>query len=141
MLNKCEFIGHVGQDPDIRTMDNGGKVANLSLAATEKWTKDGEKHEKTEWIRIVIFGKLAEIVEKWVKKGSKLYISGKMQTRKWTDREGVERYSTEIVLSGFDSKVIMLDSRNDSPEKTNDQGQKFGEHIETAEDMEDDLPF
>ena len=125
MLNKCEFIGNVSKAPDIRTMDNGGKVANLSLATTEKWTKDGEKHEKTEWIRIVIFGKLAEIVEKWVKKGAKLYISGKMQTRKWTDKEGVEKYSTEIVLSGFDSKLIMLGG-NDSPKRQTTKGRSSG---------------
>lgn len=112
-VNKVILIGNVGKDPEIRTLQNGGKVANLSIATSESW-KDkstGEKKEKTEWHRVVVFGPLAEIVEKYVKKGSKIYVSGSLQTRKWTDKDGVEKYSTEVVLQGFGGELTLLDSR------------------------------
>lgn len=111
-VNKVILVGNVGKDPEIRSMGNGSKVANLSLATSETW-KDkstGERKEKTEWHRVSIFGDaLVNVVEKYVKKGSKLYIEGSIQTRKWTDQSGAEKYSTEIVLQGFNGALTMLD--------------------------------
>ena len=123
MLNQCNFIGNLGQDPEIRSMNSGDKVANLSIAVTEKWkSKDGERQEKTEWVRIVIFGKLADIAERYLKKGSKVYVSGKMQTRKWQDRDGNDKYTTEVVLQGFGGTLIMLDGRQDGQSQSRDSG-------------------
>jgi len=117
MANKAILVGNVGQDPEIRHNTAGEPIANISLATSEKWTnKDGEKQEKTEWHRIVIFGKLADVVQKYVKKGDKLYIEGKIQTRKW-EKDGIARYSTEIVLD-FGGKMEMLGSKGDSTQTT-----------------------
>lgn len=117
-LNRCEFIGNLGQDPEIRTFNNGDKVANLRLAVTEKW-KDrdsGERREATEWISIAAFGPLAGIAEQYLRKGSKIFVAGKWKTRKWTDQSGADRYSTECVLQGYEAKLEMLDapSREDN---------------------------
>ena len=112
-VNKVIIIGNCGKDPEVRTMQNGSKVANLSLATSESW-KDkatGERKEKTEWHRVVVFGALADIVERYVKKGSKVYVSGSLQTRKWTDKDGADKYTTEIVLQGFGSELVLLDGR------------------------------
>lgn len=111
MLNVCNFIGNVGADPEIRSTQNGGKIANLRLAVSEKWKdRNGEQQEKTEWVSVVIFSDgLVGVIERYISKGSKLFVSGKMQTRKWTDQSGNDRYSTEIVLQGFDAKLVMLD--------------------------------
>jgi single-strand DNA-binding protein len=110
MLNQCQFIGNLGADPEVRTFQNGGKVCNLRLAVNEKWTKDGERKERTEWVTVAIFSDgLVGVAERYLKKGSKVFISGKMQTRKWQDQSGADRYSTEIVLQGFDAKLVMLD--------------------------------
>jgi single-strand DNA-binding protein len=96
MINKATLVGHVGRDPEIRNMSNGDAVATVSLATTEKWKdKNGERQEKTEWHRLVFFGKLADIVDKYVHKGSLIYVEGKLTTRKW-EKDGVERYTTEI---------------------------------------------
>lgn len=132
MLNKAILIGNLGADPDIRSMQNGDKVANLSVATVEKWSdkNTGELKEKTEWHRVTIFGKLAEIAENYLKKGSKVFIEGKLQTRKWQDQSGQDRYTTEIVLSGFSSKLLMLDG------KQKDEPQFGG-----AEDLNDSIPF
>lgn len=112
MLNRCEFIGHLGADPEIRSTQSGDKVANLRLACTEKWkSKDGEQREKTEWISVTIWGALAGIAERFLRKGSKIYIAGKWTARKWQDQSGQDRYSTECVLQGFDAKLVMLDGR------------------------------
>lgn len=110
-VNKVILIGNCGKDPECRTMQNGGKVANLSLATSESWRdkSSGEKKEKTEWHRIVVFGPLADIVEKYVHKGSKVYASGQLSTRKWTDKDGAEKYSTEVVLQGFGAELVLLD--------------------------------
>jgi single-strand DNA-binding protein len=112
-LNKVMLIGNLGKDPEVRSMQNGDKVANISIATSESWRDkaSGEKKEKTEWHRVVIFGKLAEIVEKYTKKGSKVYVSGSLQTRKWTDSAGAEKYSTEVVLQGFGGELVLLDAR------------------------------
>ena len=116
-LNKVMIIGNLGQDPDIRSMQNGGRVCNLSIATSESW-KDkntGERREKTEWHRVVIFNDgLVGVVENYLKKGSKVYIEGSLQTRKWTDQQGVEKYTTEVVLQRFNGELTMLDGRNDS---------------------------
>ena len=103
-VNKVILVGNVGNDPEIRTFGNGGKVANLSLATSESWRdkQSGEKREKTEWHRVAVFGEgLVGVIERYVKKGSKLYIEGKLQTRKWQDRDGNNRYSTEVVADNM----------------------------------------
>ncbi|MDP0925688.1 single-stranded DNA-binding protein [Paracoccus onubensis] len=111
MLNRCEFIGNLGADPEIRTMQSGDKIANLRIAVSEKWRdkQSGEQREKTEWVPIVIFGPLAKTAEQYLRKGSKVFVAGKFTTRKWQDQSGNDRYSTEIVLQGFDAKLVMLD--------------------------------
>lgn len=111
-INKVILIGNLGADPDMRSMPNGDPVANLSLATSESWSdkQTGEKREKTEWHRVVAFGRLAEIIGQYCRKGSKLYIEGRLQTRKYTDNHGVERYTTEIIANG----IQMLDSKGDS---------------------------
>jgi len=112
-LNQCSFIGNLGADPEIRTLGNGGKVANLRLAVSESW-KDkatGERKEKTEWVSIVIFGDgLAGVAERFLRKGSKVFVQGKLATRKWQDQSGADRYSTEVVLQGPGAVLTMLDS-------------------------------
>ena len=111
-LNKVMLIGNLGADPEIRSFQNGGKVANLRIATSEQW-KDrntGERQERTEWHTVAIFSEgLVNVVERFLKKGSKVYIEGKLQTRKWQDQNGQDRYSTEVVLRGFDGTLTMLD--------------------------------
>jgi len=112
-INKVILVGNVGNDPEIRTFGNGGKVANFSVATSESWRdkQSGEKREKTEWHRVAIFQEgLVGVVERYVKKGSKLYIEGKLQTRKWQDRDGNDKYTTEIVLQGYGGNLTLLDS-------------------------------
>lgn len=112
-VNKVILIGNLGKDPEVRTMQNGGKVANVSLATSESW-KDkstGERKEKTEWHRVVIFGPLADVVEHYASKGSKIYVQGSLQTRKWTDQQGVEKYSTEVVVQGFNAELQLLNGK------------------------------
>ena len=118
-VNKVILVGNLGQDPEIRYMQNGKAVANLSMATSEVWKdQQGQQQEKTEWHRVIAFDKLAEIIGEYVKKGSKIYCEGKLQTRKWTDQQGVERYSTEIVIS----EMQMLDSKPQGQQ----QGQQGG---------------
>ena len=111
-VNKVILVGNLGRDPEIRSTNDGTRIANLALATSENWRdrNSGERKERTEWHRVVIFNeRLVEIVEKYVKKGSKLYIEGALQTRKWTDNQGQERYSTEVVLQRFRGELTMLD--------------------------------
>ena len=113
-VNKVILVGNVGNDPEVRTFGNGGKVANLSIATSESWRdkQSGEKREKTEWHRVAVFGEgLVGVIERYVKKGSKLYVEGKLQTRKWQDRDGNDKYTTEVVLQGPGATMQMLDSR------------------------------
>ena len=113
-VNKVILVGNLGRDPEIRTTNDGTKVANLSLATSENWRdrNTGERRERTEWHRVVIFNdRLVDVVEKYLNKGSKIYIEGQLQTRKWTDRDGQERYTTEVVLQRFRGELTMLDSR------------------------------
>ncbi len=114
-VNKVILVGNVGKDPEIRRTQDGRPIANLTLATSETWRdkNSGEKKEKTEWHRVVIFSEgLCKVVEQYVKKGAKLYIEGQLQTRKWQDKDGVEKYSTEVVLQGFNATLTMLDGRS-----------------------------
>ena len=114
-LNKVTLIGNLGADPEVRTFNNGGKVCNLRIATSERWRdkNTGENREKTEWHSVAIFSEgLVRVCEQYLRKGSSIYIEGKLQTRKWQDQSGNDRYSTEVVLQGFDSKLVMLDGRN-----------------------------
>ena len=115
-VNKVILVGNLGRDPEIRTMQNGGRVANLSLATSETWRdrQSGERREKTEWHRVVIFNdNLVDVAEKYLRKGSKIYVEGQLQTRKWQDQSGQDRYSTEVVLQRFRGELTMLDGRRD----------------------------
>lgn len=116
-VNKVILIGNLGRDPEVRYAQNGNKIVNFSIATSDSWKdkQTGERREKTEWHRIVVFSEgLAGIAERFLKKGSKVYIEGALQTRKWTDNAGIEKYSTEVVLQGFNSTLTMLDGRGDS---------------------------
>jgi single-strand DNA-binding protein len=113
-VNKVILVGNLGRDPEVRTMQNGGKVCNLSLATSESWRDKttGERKERTEWHRVVIFNeRLTEVAEKYLRKGAKVYIEGQLETRKWTDQAGQDRYSTEVVLRQFRGELTMLDGR------------------------------
>ena len=146
-LNKVTLIGNLGKDPEIRSTNDGREIATFSLATTDSW-KDratGEKKERTEWHRIVIFNEpLVGVVKSYVKKGSKLYIEGSLQTRKWVDNAGIEKYTTEVVLQGFNSSLIMLDSKN-----AGDYHADTGESNKTANsnssfshsELDDEIPF
>lgn len=112
-VNKVILIGNLGSDPEVRNMPSGGKVVNLSIATTEKWRdkQSGDQREKTEWHRVVIFNEgLAKVAEQYLKKGSKVYIEGQLQTRKWQDQSGADKYSTEVVLQSFNSAMQLLDA-------------------------------
>src|SRR5512132_2649261 len=114
-VNKVIIVGNLGADPEIRRTQDGRPIANLRIATSESWRDKGtgERKEKTEWHRVVIFSEpLCKIVEQYLKKGAKVYIEGALQTRKWTDQAGVEKYSTEVVLQGFNSTLTMLDGRS-----------------------------
>jgi single-strand DNA-binding protein len=115
-VNKVILVGNLGKDPEIRSFQNGGKVANFSIATSESW-KDkntGEKREKTDWHNVAIFNEgLVRVAEQYLRKGSKVYIEGQLQTRKWTDQSGADKYTTEVVLQNFNGTLVMLDGRND----------------------------
>jgi len=118
-VNKVIILGNLGADPEVRTFTNGGKVCNLRIATTERWRdkNTGENREKTEWHSVAIFSEgLVRVAEQYLRKGSSVYIEGKLQTRKWQDQSGNDRYSTEIVLQGFDSKLVMLGGRGEGGE-------------------------
>lgn len=139
-LNSCSFIGNLGKDPEVRYMTNGDAIANFSIGCNESWKdKTGEKQEKTEWVRVSAFGKLAEIIGKYLVKGSQVYVSGKMQTRKWQDKDGSDRYTTEIVAN----EMKMLGGRGDSSktESKPDRQQQVKADGGGFDDMEDDIPF
>ncbi|MDT3686839.1 MAG: single-stranded DNA-binding protein [Pseudorhodoplanes sp.] len=155
-VNKVILIGNLGADPEIRRTQDGRPIANLRIATSESW-KDkntGERKEKTEWHRVVIFNEgLCRIAEQYLKKGSKVYIEGALQTRKWTDKDGIEKYSTEVVLQGFNSQLTMLDGRGGG-ERVSDYsgGNDFGSSGPTSArkpamagggrgDMDDEIPF
>ncbi len=142
-VNKVILVGNVGRDPEVRTTSGGGKVVNMSIATSESWTdkSSGERKEKTEWHRVVIFNEhLGEVAEKYIRKGSKVYLEGQLATRKWTDQSGTEKYSTEIVLNRFRGELQMLDSRDGAGVA------KPGENATPAatpvgNDLDDEIPF
>ncbi|MBB4053681.1 single-strand DNA-binding protein [Devosia subaequoris] len=115
-VNKVILVGNLGNDPDVRNLPSGGKVVNLSVATSERWRdrNSGEQREKTEWHRVVIFSEgLARVAEQYLKKGSKVYLEGQLQTRKWQDQSGQDKYSTEVVLQNFNSSMVLLDGRGE----------------------------
>jgi single-strand DNA-binding protein len=158
-VNKVILVGNLGRDPEIRSTQDGTRVANLSVATSESWRDKatGERKERTEWHRVVIFNdKLVEIVEKYLKKGAKVYLEGALQTRKWTDNSGQERYSTEVVLQRYRGELTMLDGRSSSSEGgsyAEEPAQEFasaaggraaggrGERRPAAQDLDDEIPF
>ncbi len=156
-VNKVILIGNLGRDPEVRTMQNGGKLCNISVATSERWRdkNSGEMQEKTEWHRVVIFDdKLVDVAERYLRKGSKVYLEGQLQTRKWTDQSGVEKYSTEVVLQRFRSSLVMLDGRAEgggdyssggggSYEQSGggSSGGGGGESAPAGGDLDDEIPF
>ena len=167
-INKVILVGNVGSDPEIRNTNDGREIASFSLATSESW-KDkvtGEKKDKTEWHRLVVFSQgLVGIVKSYVKKGSKLYVEGQLQTRKWTDNNGVEKYSTEVVLQNFNSTLQILDSNRNNSGGGSSGGGNYDNHDSSSksagsssnnssaknnknndaggfnEDLDDDIPF
>jgi single-strand DNA-binding protein len=163
-INKVILVGNLGADPEIRSTQDGREIANFSIATSDSWNDKatGEKREKTEWHRIVVFQPgLVNVIKQYIKKGSKLYIEGSLQTRKWTDNAGVEKYSTEVVIQGFNGNITMLDSRSgggdfgSSPAPSNsgsafeDKGTfssapsapKESSGDDKSEDFDDEIPF
>jgi len=144
-VNKVIIIGNLGRDPEVRYMPDGGAIANISVATTDSWKdKSGEKQERTEWHRVAFFGKLAEIAGEYLKKGSQVYVEGSLRTRKWQDKEGKDRYTTEIVAD----RMQMLGSRAGGSEAMSQEA-PVKEHAVSKtegkgggiEDLEDDIPF
>ena len=119
-INKVILVGNLGAKPEIKYASNGNAISNLSIATSESWTdkSTGQKQERTEWHRVSLFGKVAEIAGQYLDKGSKVYVEGKLQTRKWQDQNGQDRYTTEVVISGFNGTLQMLDRRDDMNSST-----------------------
>ena len=153
-VNKVILVGNLGADPEIRRTQDGRPIANLRIATSESWRdkNTGERREKTEWHRVVVFNEgLCKVIEQYVKKGSKVYIEGALQTRKWTDQSGQERYSTEVVLQGFNSTLTMLDGRSGGASGgggdyggSDDYGSGSsggGGRGNFSQDLDDDIPF
>lgn len=143
-LNKVMLIGNLGKDPEIRAMQSGSEIANLTVATAESW-KDkhtGEKKEKTEWHRVVIFNpNLINVCKNYLKKGSKVYLEGQLQTRKWTDKDGQDKYSTEVVLQNFGGTIIMLDGKNTPSSSENSASDAIKKEFPKATDLDDEIPF
>jgi single-strand DNA-binding protein len=154
-VNKVILIGNLGRDPEIRSTQDGTRVANLSLATSERWTdkNSGERREKTEWHRVVIFDdRLVDVVEKYLRKGSKVYLEGQLQTRKWTDQSGQEKYTTEVVLQRYRGQLTMLDGRPGGAEAGGGYGEPSqegpshgapsgGRAPSSGGDLDDEIPF
>ena len=128
-INKVILVGNLGGDPEVRYTPNGSAVTNLSVATGESWMdkNTNQRQERTEWHRVVLFGKLAEVAGQYLRKGSKVYLEGKLQTRKWQDQQGQDRYSTEVVVDGFDGVMQMLDSRQDGGNANMSGGQSYNQ--------------
>ncbi len=155
-VNKVILVGNLGKDPEVRHTQDGKAIVNLSLATSENWRdkQTGERKEKTEWYRVVIFNEnLAKVAEQYLKKGAKVYVEGQLQTRKYTDNSGVEKYSTEVVLQNFRGELTMLDSRGggsgDGPGSGDDFGQASpmdrprtaAKPRDFSRDLDDEVPF
>ena len=149
-VNKVILVGNLGRDPEVRTFQNGGKVVNLRIATSENW-KDrntGERRERTEWHSVAIFSEpLGRVAEQYLRKGSKVYIEGALQTRKWEDQSGQERYTTEVVLQGFNSTLTMLDGRQQGGGMSDEGGGDFGRTKPLGgsgsfnKELDDEIPF
>lgn len=147
-VNKVILVGNLGRDPEVRNTQDGSKIVQLSVATSEAW-KDkatGERKDRTEWHRVIVFNeRLAEICEKYLRKGSKIYLEGQLQTRKWTDNSGQDRYTTEIVLQRYRGEVTMLDGRNDPStamsETSFETPYASGETRSLSHDSDDEIPF
>ncbi len=143
-LNKVILIGNVGRDPEIRNTNDGKEIISLSIATSESW-KDkgtGERREKTEWHRVVVFNEgLVGIIKNLVKKGSRLYIEGSLQTRKWQDSSGIEKYTTEIVLQNYGANLILLDGKGQSDTHNNDSSQSYSPSNFEHNELDDEIPF
>ena len=150
-VNKVILLGNLGRDPEIRTMQSGSKMASFSIATSKRWKDRNtqEQKEKTSWHNIVIFGDgLVDIVEKYVKKGSKIYVEGELQTRKWQDKDGNDRYTTEVVLQGYNCNLTLLDSRNNTSNAVDNQSQDnsitdegFNSENSDSSNIDEDIPF
>ena len=149
-VNKVILLGNLGRDPEIRSMQSGSKMATFSIATSKRWKDKNtqEQKEKTSWHNVVVFGDgLVNIVENYVKKGSKIYVEGELQTRKWQDQDGNDRYTTEVVLQGYNCNLTLLDSRNNtnqSSEITQESSiadEKTESQTSDSEDPEEDIPF
>jgi single-strand DNA-binding protein len=144
-VNKVILVGNLGKDPDVRRTNSGDPIVNLSVATSETWRDKGtgERKERTEWHRVVIFNEnLAKVAEQYLRKGSKVFLEGQLQTRKWTDKDGAERYSTEVVLQRFRGEMVLLDSRGDSggaPARTGGSGEPPASF--ERNEMDDEIPF
>lgn len=146
MLNQCNFIGNVGRDPEIKTLQNGDVVANFSLAVTKTWKdrNSGERKEQTTWVPVVVWGNLTGIVEQYVVKGSKVFVSGEFKVRKWQDQSGADRYATEIVLQGYDAKLVLLGGGrrgDDGDQGGRSSGGSGGGQGGGAGPVDDEIPF
>ena len=146
-INKVILVGNIGAKPEVKYSSNGSAIANLSVATSETWNdkNSGEKQEKTEWHRVSLYGKLAEIAGQYLDKGSKVYVEGKLQTRKWQDQSGQDRYTTEIVVSGYGGTLQMLDRRESmaSGVQSAPSNNMNNDTVEVADNsgFEDDIPF
>lgn len=151
-VNKVILVGNLGADPEVRQFQNGGSVCNMRVATSENWKdrNSGERREKTEWHSVAIFADgLVKVAEQYLRKGSKVYLEGQLETRKWQDRDGNDRYTTEVVLRPFNSKLVMLDGRNNSGRQDDDRGggydQSGGGYDNNAGgggfELDDDIPF
>lgn len=141
-VNKVILIGNLGKDPEVRNAQDGSKIVSFSVATSETWKdkQSGERKDRTEWHRVVLFNdRLGDVAEKYLRKGSKVYIEGSLQTRKWTDSNNVERYSTEVVLSRFRGELTLLDSRGGGDHSVeNNNGSALPSHFD---ELNDDIPF
>ena len=143
-INKVILVGNLGQDPEVRYMPNGNAVANFSVATSESWKdkQTGETRDRTEWHRVVVFGKLAEIAGEYIKKGTQVYLEGQLQTRKWQDQSGQDHYTTEIVINSLGGTMQILGSRqNDGEQKQTAQPAQAQVQEAPPMDFSDDVPF
>lgn len=140
-LNKVMLIGRVGKDPEIRSMQSGDNVASFSLATSETWKdkQSGEKKEKTSWHNVVSFNQpLNNVIESYVKKGSQIYVEGSLETRKWQDKDGNDKYTTEVILKAFNGSVVLLGGKSDDGEESKPSGKAMRQPVD---EMEDQIPF
>ena len=144
-VNKVILVGNLGKDPEVRRMTSGEPVVNLSVATSDTWRDkaSGEKKERTEWHRVVIFNEnLAKVAEQYLRKGAKVYLEGSLQTRKWTDKDGAEKYSTEIVLQRFNGTLVMLDGRGEGGGASRERvGASEAPAAFQRDEMDDEIPF